>query len=86
MAKELAPNGDIGDVGLEPQEERAIFAALEQLRAEGGATAGVRLFRTRAGDFVRLLDTHAAPLSPGAVRCACVAVIALACWLLLLLK
>ncbi|TYZ57939.1 hypothetical protein PybrP1_003567 [[Pythium] brassicae (nom. inval.)] len=58
----------------EHPEELAIFdalLALEQQRARGElahADTPLRLFRTRAGDFVRVLDAHAPPLSPASVR------------------
>lgn len=54
--------------------DRAIFdelEALERQRAQGSwpyEGVAVRMFQTRAGDFIRVLDRHEAPLSPGMVR------------------
>lgn len=66
--------------------DRAIFdelQALEQQRAQGHwphEDVAVRMFQTRTGDFIRVLDRHEAPLSPGMVSFVD------ACWRMRLLR
>lgn len=54
-------------------EDNAIFSTLDELeclRTQGQlphSDAATRLYQARGGDFIRVLDHHEAPLSPGMV-------------------